>query len=544
VTPLDCLIIGHNEGDFHEMVMRTRATARFSAGYEDAKLNSVLLGGRRVHYMELLSRALEAATGQPQTLSSFRQPSLAACFLASHLRRRGLRTEIVNSFTYDRPLLAALLAERPRVVALTTTFYVEADPLLQVIEVIRTLCPDARIVVGGPYVYRLCESHDPITQDYLLQGLGADFYVVDSQGEATLAKLVTALRDHPRDDPDDVPNLIWTKDGGRTFQRTARAPEDNDIDGTAIDWSLFDADYLRPTTYMRTARSCPFACAFCCYPIMAGDHVVNDVEVVMRQLRKLRELGVENVVFVDDTLNVPLPRFKKLLRRMVEEDLGLRWMSFFRCSNSDPETFELMRAAGCAFTFLGIESGDAAVLKNMDKFADLARYEDGIRRLEASGIATHASLIVGYPGETADSVKRTVELIERSRPSFYAAQVFFHDLRSPLQQRAREFGLEGSGYTWSHASMGWQEAVGHVRAMVTTIEGSALTSSYSLGLWGMFYLMTRGITLDQVRSFLRITRDMVLEGLDEREASGFDRLVSLFKGPETSHHSSVGSALP
>jgi hypothetical protein len=79
--------------------------------------------------------------------------------------------------------------------------------------------------------------------------------------------------------------------------------------------------------------------------------------------------------------------------------------------------------------------------------------------------------------------------------------------------------------------MKWQEAVGHVRHMIETIRSAELTSSYSLGLWGMFYLLTRGITVEQIKSFLRITREMVIEGLDEREGSHFDRVVALFRAP-------------
>jgi p-methyltransferase len=525
---IDCVVVGHNDPCFHDMIARARSTENVSAFYQDAKVNSVLLGGRRLHYMELLNKVLAEASGRPLQLSSFEQPSLAVCYLTSFLRRRGLNCEFINFFSFERERLRELLGQAPRAVALTTTYYVEADPLVEVIQFIRKHSPDTKIILGGPYVYRLCSSHDETTQEYFFQGLGADFYIFDSQGESSLTALVAELRQGTDADFSRIPNLVWTRNG-KTFRRTPRVLEHNDMDANVIDWSLFDPGYLSPTVYMRTARSCPYACAFCVYPIMAGDHEVNEVEAVIAQLRSLRERGVENIVFVDDTFNVPLPRFKKILRRMIEEQLGLRWMSFIRCSNVDDEAFALMRESGCAFSFLGIESGDADVLRNMDKFADLARYEQGIRSLEANGILTHASLIVGYPGETPRTVQNTIDFMARARPSFYASQVFFHDLRSPLEQRAKEFGLEGSGYTWSHATMDWRQAVGYTRDMIEQIRTSELTSSYSLGCWGMFYLMSQGLTTDQIRAFLRATREMVIEGLDEREATGYPELLERFK---------------
>src|SRR5580692_8915848 len=74
-------------------------------------------------------------------------------------------------------------------------------------------------------------------------------------------------------------------------------------------------------------------------------------------------------VFVDDTFNVPLPRFKKLLRMMIDKAWGFEWISFFRCSNADEEAFDLMARSGCIGVFLGIESGDQTILEYMDKHA-------------------------------------------------------------------------------------------------------------------------------------------------------------------------------
>jgi radical SAM PhpK family P-methyltransferase len=526
---LDCVVVGPHELDFHTVVTRARSTQGVSGYYDDVKLNSVLIDGRRLQYTELFNRVLADATGREHALNPFRQPSAAVCYLTSFLRRRGLAVELVNFFSYERDRLRALLAEKPRAVVLTTTFYIDPDPINEVVRFIREHAPETQIVLGGPYIYRICSNFDAPTQEYLFQGVGADIYIFDSQGESTLASLLAALRLGATDAQlASVPNLIWTHDN-QVFRRSDRLVENNDMDENAVDWTLFDKDYITPTVYMRTARSCPFACSFCCYPIAAGDHVLNEVETIITQLRAVRELGVENVVFVDDTFNVPLPRFKQLLRRMIEEKLDLRWMSFLRCSNSDPEMFELMARSGCALSFLGIESGDTQILTNMDKFAKVDRYRDGIRRLKENGIYCHASLIVGFPGETQKTVDTTIEFIETTQPTSYAAQLFYHDPRAPLQKRAEEFGLQGTGFAWQHATAHWSDAVAWTRQMLERIEHSACVGGYSLGCWGMFYLQTLGYSLDQLKSFLNQTRDMVVEGLDEREATGYDRLVSLFR---------------
>ncbi len=84
-------------------------------------------------------------------------------------------------------------------------------------------------------------------------------------------------------------------------------------------------------------------------------------------------------MFIDDTFNVPLPRFKDLGRLMIQEQYNFNWFSYFRCSNSDEEAFDLMAKSGCKGVFLGIESGSPSILKNMNKAATIERYAEGTK---------------------------------------------------------------------------------------------------------------------------------------------------------------------
>src|SRR5262249_39807044 len=144
------------------------------------------------------------------------------------------------------------------------------------------------------------------TQDYVFQQIGADMYIIDSQGESTLARLMAELKKPEGRELQLVPNLCYRSDGG-SFRRTARIPENNDLDESTIDWGIFDPVEITPVTSWRTARSCPFACTFCTYPTLAGTHVVTAVANVEAQLRHLHAIGTTDVVFIDDTFNLPLP---------------------------------------------------------------------------------------------------------------------------------------------------------------------------------------------------------------------------------------------
>src|SRR5690606_14818611 len=139
-------------------------------------------------------------------------------------------------------------------------------------------------------------------------------------------------------------NLVFFRDG--KLVRTPVEAEANDLDAEQLDFGGLVAPEQRATVQLRTARSCAFKCSFCAYPLRAGALTLGSLDAVRRQLDALVELGtVENLVFIDDTFNVPLRRFKELCRVLC--DYPFRWYSYFRAANSDAEAAELMARSGC-----------------------------------------------------------------------------------------------------------------------------------------------------------------------------------------------------
>ena len=528
--PLDCIIVGYNDVDFRTFAASQQSMASRSGAYHEVKTNSVLLGNQRYTYMELINQAIARATGEDPGLNVFNAPLLAAVYLKSFLAKRGWHSEIVNFFTAERDKLERLLAEGPRAVAITTTFYVDHAPIVEIVELVRTRCPAATIIVGGPHIVNVVADLDVDTQDFVFAHIGADVYIIDSQGEGTLAAVLGELRRGPAADLRRVANLCY-RETADVFRRTLRAPEENDLDENTIDWRLFAPQDVTPITYLRTARSCPFACSFCNYPTLAGTHVVTDVDHVEAQLRYLHEIGTRQVVFIDDTFNVPLPRFKNLLRMMIKNRFDFQWISFFRCSNADEAGFDLMAESGCMGVLLGIESGDAQILKYMNKAATPERYRWGIDQLKRRGIDTFVSLICGFPGETQASVMSSVAFVEETAPTFFNVQLYYHDTRAPISKQAAEFGIEGAGYNWRHRSMEWREAARWATYMFKTIHNAIPLTLYGFSLWGIAYLVSAGISLEQIKEFGRIAKPMLLRSLDDLPADFAEaeaRLTTLF----------------
>lgn len=508
---LDCVVIGHNELDAQERVEAMEPFKDYSGGYGDVVRNYAKLNDRWTSFSGLLRYGSERVHGRPLNFDAWGATNLAACYLTNYLRKRSLRAEMVNSFRGDRERLLQLLEDGVTSVAITTTYYVVDDEVEDVIAFLRDVAPEVKIIVGGPFVYRnVAKSPNPTAR---MQQLDADVYVVENQGEATLAKLVSALVAESDPDLRGVPNLLYLDDDGELV-KTDESTEDNSLEDETIDWSVFDPEAIRPLTLLRTARSCAFSCSFCTYPVFGGSLVTADLDAVERELKQLDAIGVRFIDFVDDTFNVPLPRFKKLCKLIIKNKFSFKWVSFLRIGNMDDEAIDLAAESGCVGALLGIESADNQVLKNMNKNATVEKYARGVRMLNERGIMTQAMFIVGFPGDTEGSVQAAIDFVRDTKPTFSMVQLWYYDTMAPIAGRAEEFGIEGFGFSWKHATMDWQAADRLTDRFVNELSDSIFLPGYGFGFENIFYLLGLGYELDPIKGFLRVAHDMMLHSID------------------------------
>lgn len=511
----DCLVIGYYEPPFEQYEAAIKQFGERTPAYRDLRFSFVPIGARRFNYVDLMNYAYQASHNgdRADQFASGDIPNLAAVYLTQFLNRHGITADYVNLFSCEAGRISERLESRPTCVAITTTFYVLNDPVIDVIKVIRRYSPTTTIIVGGPLIanhFRQNESAGVIQvggtkahmHEYLkatLREIGADVYVNESQGELALANIVRRVKSG--ETLADVPNIAFWE--GSELRMTRSERENNVMDDNWIQWDALPAERIGATVQTRTARSCAFNCSFCNYPTRAGKLALASIDTVTQELDSMRRLGsVKNVVFIDDTFNVPLNRFKDLCRAIRDRGYGFNWFSYLRCSNVDDEAIELMASSGCKGVFLGIESGSPKILELMNKAATIEKYADGIARLREHGILTFGSFIVGFPGETWETVEETVAFIRRHRPDYYRAQLWYCEPGTPIERRRAEFGIEGQGFSWRHSTMDNLSAMGHIEEMFGRVKESEWLPQWSFDFWFIPYILGRGVTLDQFREFV------------------------------------------
>lgn len=496
----DCLIIGHNDGSFEDHVSLVKSMGTDSGAWRDLDLAFVEMDGRPYRSMDIVNLANERGGPRSPAFSNldFFWPALP--YLATYLTRRGFTADCINLFQDEKERLRrCLLRGDVLTVAVTTTLYVAPWAIEEVVRFVRDCHPSVTIVLGGPFVHNQSRLlSDAQFLDLLVQ-LDADIFVISSEGESALAQVLGAIK--AGREPSEVPNIAYRRPGG--YVRTPPAPEANRLADNMVDYGLFPPERFGQFVSVRTSKSCPFACAFCGFPQRAGAYAYEGLEMVEQELDAIHRLGtVTTLTFLDDTFNVPKPRFKEIMRLMIRKGYGFRWNSFLRADHVDEECIALMRDSGCEGVFLGVESGSDRMLALMNKTSRSAHYRRVIPWLRQAGIVTYCSLIVGFPGENAESLRETFALIDEAQPDFYRAQLWYCDPATPIWAKRDALGVSGSAFSWRHPTMDAAAASQAIDEAFLTPRSSLWLPQHGFELWSVFYLQRQGMSLAQVKQFV------------------------------------------
>lgn len=533
----DCLIIGFNDTPFEDYVKTVTAMGKDSGAYKDLNLAYIEYEGRPHHAMSILNRFYGESVDdhhEPFSNVAFLWPVIT--YLGSYLSRHGLSFDYVNLFQKEKDRLRDKLTHDDILtIAITTTLYVSVDPILEIVSFLRSHNRKAKIIVGGPHIHNQAVMLDEEALRAEFDYIGADIYVVSQEGERTLVDVINALKSGSS--LAQVDNIAYRE--GSRFVRTPSVAESNSLEQNMVDYRLFPTNDFGEFVSLRTAKSCPFSCAFCGFPTRAGKYTYLGVDLVESEFDAIRDIGgVTTLTFTDDTFNVPKPRFKELMRMMIRNRYGFKWNSYLRCDHVDEECVELMKESGCEGVFLGMESGSETILEQMNKTARSKDYLRVIPLLRDAGIITHTNLIVGFPGETMETFRETLEVIEKARPDFYRAQLWYADSTTPVWNRRQELGIKGSCFNWSHRTMDAATASALVDELFLSVRNSTWLPQRGFEHWSLFYLQRKGMTFEQMKTFIQCFNAAVKEKLiypNKREAD--PRLIealrasSRFKDP-------------
>jgi anaerobic magnesium-protoporphyrin IX monomethyl ester cyclase len=381
----------------------------------------------------------------------------------------------IDNLSMDE-FVAIIQRENPDVVGISilTNEYSEAGHIAM--KLVKEMNSDIVTVMGGVYA---TTTHSDIIKDQNVD------YVVVGEGEYVFRELLGFLNGR-----NDLPQrgITYRQDGKPVVgQRAAFIQE---LDALPIP-AYEKVDYLRyantigrfsvdgprelPYARMFTSRGCPVGCVFCQVEIISGKSFrARSPESVLNEMNWLKDTyGIKAVIFDDDNFFINRKRAKAIFDEMVRQRLSLKWNGIaVPVFLLDEELLEIMKESGCQFIDLALESGVQRVLKEIiHKPVKLDRAVKVIEKARALGIDVSTNFVIGFPGETWEEIRRTLQFAEMIDADY--VKIF---IANPLPGTKLEaMALEG-GYLVGDSSVNWQ--YGKIKTDEFTPQDLAILRAY------------------------------------------------------------------
>jgi radical SAM superfamily enzyme YgiQ (UPF0313 family) len=312
---------------------------------------------------------------------------------------------------------------------------------------LKELYPDVPVIAGGPQV--------TIMPELTMRNPVFDFGI-EGEAEIAMPKLLEAISSGAA--PDGIGGVL--RRAGDDVIRSGPA-EVMPIDEIPLPFraGLPNDRYFDMTTESRhvssimTARGCPYKCAFCERYIRGGHYRMRAPENVVAELEEMvTAYGCTEIVIYDDTFTANKKRAAEICELILERGLKFRWDCRTRVDCVEPELLKLMARAGCSRISYGVESASENVRDAFSKKITIQQVEQAFDWTRSAGIRILAYFMLGAPGESRESIEKTLALSIRLNPDFAYYSIVVPYPGTDLYDNALEQGVLGLDY--------WKEFVG------------------------------------------------------------------------------------
>jgi anaerobic magnesium-protoporphyrin IX monomethyl ester cyclase len=342
-----------------------------------------------------------------------------------------------------RAKLAALAPDVIGLTAVTPTI----DSALLAAHVAKEACPNAAVVLGGP--------HATFMDTQILSENADVDVIVRGEGEETMLELLENLFNSGH--LQVVSGISFRKDG--QIVRSPNRPYIQNLDELPRPaYHYFKLDRYRSfgnsVLPILTSRGCPFQCSYCVSSRMIGkDFRARNPTRVVDELEWLRDTyGASAVSFYDDAFTYDEQRAIKLCKEIKRRKIGLPWDCQTRVDRISKDVLVNMKEAGCQLVSFGAESGCQKILDSVNKKTTIELNEKAVKMAKKTGLSVAVSVIIGYPGETADTLRQTFDFVRRTKPDYVYLCLATPYPGTDLRRRLEDLGWALSP-EWSHYDM-------------------------------------------------------------------------------------------
>ncbi len=339
--------------------------------------------------------------------------SIGLAYLAAVLEKNGHEVTVIDCPASEidlNQLKIKLSSAEPKLIGITS-MTPTIQSAIQSAYVAKETCPDALVVLGGP--------HATFMDEQVLSEEKSIDIVVRGEGEQTLLDLTQNVSNHKN--LNKIEGITY-RNNGHTVRTSNRAYIQNLDELPRPAYKYFPLEkyrlYGRRILPIITSRGCPSQCSFCTTSRIFGKAFrARSPQNVVDELEWLRdEHGADAFSFYDDTFTLDKTRALKICEEMKNRKIGIPWDCQTRVSTVSKQLLSKMREANCQQVFFGVESGCQKILDAVNKGTTVEQNKAAIKMAKKAGLFVAVSVMVGYPGETPEMLKQTIDLLRNTEP--------------------------------------------------------------------------------------------------------------------------------
>lgn len=387
--------------------------------------------------------------------------SLTSIVLATSLLQDGVDAYVLdddNVLETYKDDLTRIISDC-NVVAVSTTYIVIKKSLAQIVSAIRDISKDVPILLGGQGIPSL--ALDPFSDEdgEIFNDVNAVMY---GDAEEIFAELVKDFRDGKSSNR-NLPGVLYNRDGRWEGSQTPVAvdldavpiPNYQVLEKCDVNAGRFGNSIQLASGALEEGRGCKFRCRFCSYHLYSSFRRKSP-ERIVAEMMSIKKLGYNTAAFVGAEFLSPAKHSSRVLDAIIKAKLDMNSWIYGRLDylSRNPELLPKVSDAGISNIVFGMESGDEGQLKRMGKYYDVEKMVRGARDAKLRNITLTASIIIGFPGETDETIENTTKILCNSDFHY----VFLHALSvvpfTPLWRLRESMGLNvgKTGY-WAHKTM-------------------------------------------------------------------------------------------
>ncbi len=350
-------------------------------------------------------------------------PQLGIIYLAGVLLKEGMDVKILDAQALG--LDVAETVERIRLLSpavLGFTGYTSsvgfAHEIAELSKKLKGISPSPVTILGGPHVTAIPKE--------TMSRFPAFDYAFVGEGEAMAAtlfnSLVVGISNPANPAIKKIPGIVY-RDGDEIVVNertplisnldTIPPPPFKLLNGFPGLYSppIFHSPKGKAATLV-TSRGCPFSCTFCDRSVFGEKYRHHSVEYIIDMIKRLKvDYEIDHIIFYDDNFTANKKHFNELLEEILRLPFPITWNSDVRADLITLEQLKLMKKAGAWMVNYGIESADPALLESMEKSLSLETATNAVKMTSEAGIHVKGLFIVGAPGETVKSIRKTKDYI-------------------------------------------------------------------------------------------------------------------------------------